>query len=163
METIRTDSQFGQGTMITTWLLLSSLFLLVPACSTSSPTGTVVGKVNYNGKPVPKGCLVTFEADRGYVSQGVVDDSGNYTLMMEGKREIPVAKYNISVVFPGIVGPEMTVEDEQKFMAGDPATVAKFTQKQKKSPIPEKYEDKIKSGLVFEIKAGANTYNIELK
>ena len=137
--------------------------MLVGCFGSALPTGTLSGKVMYNGKPVPAGCLVTFVSDRGFASQGIVDASGNYKLMMEGEPNIPVAKYSVAVVFPGIVGPEMTAEDEKKYMAGDPATVAKFTQKQKKSPIPEKYEDNIKSGLSFEIKEGENTYDIDLK
>lgn len=127
------------------------------------PTGTVSGTVTYNGKSVPEGCLVTFISDRGFAALGTVDASGRYQLKMAGKGDVPAEKYNVSVTFPGIVGPEMTVEEEQKWMAGDPATLAKFSQKQKKSPIPEKYEDSIKSGLTFEIKEGPNTYDIVLQ
>lgn len=59
----------------------------------------------------------------------------------------------------GHSGPEMTDEDELKYHAGDPATVAKFST-QKRPPIAEKFSDSIKSGLVFEIK---QSYDIDLQ
>lgn len=117
----------------------------------------------YKGKVVPKGCLVTFISDAGFAALGTVDDKGENKLMIAASPEVPVAKYNVSVTYPGgYSGPEMTDEDEQKYNAGDPATVAKFSVRAR-SPIPEKYSDSIKSGLVFEIKQGANTYDIDLK
>jgi len=48
-------------------------------------------------------------------------------------------------------------------MNGDPSTVAKFSQKKQQPQIPEKYADCIKSGLVFEVKSGSNTFDIDLK
>lgn len=144
--------------------LLAILLIGLPGCFGSNiPTGTVSGKAVYEGKPVPEGCLVSFISDQGYAALGTIDGQGNYQLMMAGKPDVPAAKYSVSVTFPGLSGPEMTEEDERKFMAGDPATVAKFSGKQKSSPIPEKYADNIKSGLSFEVKKGANTYDIDLK
>jgi hypothetical protein len=127
------------------------------------PTGTVSGKVTYKGNPVPAGCLVTFVSEQGVAALGTVDASGRYQLMFAGKPDIPALNYNVAVTFPGVVGPEMTDEDERKFMAGDPETVAKFSRKAPPAPIPKKYADEFNSGLSFEVKAGANSCDIELQ
>jgi hypothetical protein len=83
--------------------------------------------------------------------------------MFAGKPDVPALEYNISVTFPGVVGPEMTDEDERKFMAGDAGTIAKFARKERIAPIPTKYADEFKSGLSFQIKEGANSFDIELQ
>ena len=126
-------------------------------------TGTVSGKATYNGKPVPQGCSISFVSNSGFVAAGVVDAKGEFKLKMDGKEAIPAATYNISVTAPGFQGPEMTDEDERKFMNGDPSTVAKFSQKKQQPQIPEKYADSIRSGLVFEVKTGSNPFDIDLK
>jgi hypothetical protein len=146
------------------FLLLVLAMLAMPGCfGRSQPTGTVSGKVTYKGNPVPAGCLVTFVSDRGVAALGTVDDSGRYKLMTAGKPDVPALNYNIAVTFPGVAGPEMTDEDERKFMAGDPATIAKFGRKPKAAPIPTKYADEFNSGLSYQIKAGPNTFDIDLQ
>ena len=148
--------------VLLTQVLLCAIALVCSGCSPSIPTGTVAGRVVYRGAPVPEGCLVAFVSDAGFAALGTVDAVGNYKLMMAGKPNIPAAKYRVTVTVPGVTGPIMTPEDEQKFMAGDPATVAKFKPKKNKPPLPEKYSDIARSGLSFEIKRGSNTFNIEL-
>ena len=128
--------------------LITVLVIWAVDCTPSVPTGTVVGQAVYKGVPVPEGCLVTFISNSGFATLGTVDAKG---------------EYKVSVTVPGVDGPEMSDEDERKFMAGDPTTVAKFSQKQQKRPIPEKYSDMVRSDLSFEIKAGSNTYDIDLK
>lgn len=139
------------------------MFAAAGCLGKSQPTGTVSGKVTYKGKPVPAGCLVTFVSDRGIAALGTVDASGRYQLMFAGKPNVPALNYNIAVTFPGVVGPEMTDEDERKYMAGDPATIAKFARKAPAAPIPKKYADEFNSGLSFQIKAGANSFDIDLQ
>jgi hypothetical protein len=129
----------------------------------SQPTGTVTGQVTYKGKPLPAGCLVTFVSQQGVAALGTVDASGRYQVVFAGKPEVPALEYNVSVTYPGVLGPEMTDEDERKFMAGDPATVAKFSRKVPTAPIPQKYADEFKSGLSFQIKEGPNTFDIDLQ
>lgn len=148
--------------------LSSLLFVLalLPATGClvkSQPTGTVSGKVTHKGQPVPAGCLVTFVSDRGVAALGTVDAAGKYELKCAGQPNVPAWAYNISVTFPGVIGPEMTDEDERKYMAGDPATIAKFAKKPPTNPIPKKYADEFQSGLSFQIKAGPNTYDIDLQ
>ena len=147
------------------FIALASLALsTISGCTDDAvPTGTVSGKATYSGKPVPQGCSISFVSNSGFVAVGVVDAKGEYKLKMDGKEAIPAATYNISVTVPGYQGPEMTDEDERKFMNGDPSTVAKFSQKKQQPQIPEKYADSIKSGLVFEVKTGSNTFDIDLK
>jgi hypothetical protein len=129
----------------------------------SQPTGTVTGKVTYQGKPVPAGCLVTFVSQQGVAALGTVDASGQYQLRIAGKPDVPAREYNVSVTYPGAAGPEMTDEDERKYMAGDPATVAKFSRKAQSAPIPQKYADEFQSGLSYHVKEGPNTFDIDLR
>jgi len=154
----------GQNTL---WLRALAIALTVIAATSclrrSQPTGTVSGKVTHNGKPVPAGCLVTFVSEKGVAALGTVDASGRYQLKFAGKPDVPALHYNISVTFPGASGPEMTDEDERKYMAGDPATIAKFSRKTQSAPIPKKYADEFNSGLSFQIKAGPNSYDINLQ
>lgn len=132
-------------------------------CLGGKPTGTVTGKVSYQGKPVPAGCLVTFISNEGFAALGTVDDQGGYQLVMAGEKNVPVASYNVSVTFPGLQGPTMTEEEERLFMAGDPEMLKKFKPQIRKAPFPDKYSDPILSGLLFEIKQGENTFDIVLQ
>jgi hypothetical protein len=145
-------------------LLLASSVSLLSGCSNSKPTGTVVGKVTYNGQPVPEGTLVTFLSNAGYAALGTVDAAGDYKLIMAGSPDVPVASYLVSVAYIGYDGPAMTDEEERLFNSGDPATLAKFSKgTTKKAPFSEKYGDPILSGLTFDIQVGPNTYDIDLK
>ncbi len=154
----------GQTRLLLRAVFVALALLAVAGClRRAQPTGTVSGKITYKGKPVPAGCLVTFVSDRGVVALGTVDASGSYKLMTAGKPDIPALEYNISVTFPGVVGPEMTDEDERKYMAGDPETLAKFSRKEHMAPIPTKYADEFKSGLSYQITKGANSFDIDLQ
>ena len=139
-----------------------AMFAAAGCLGKSQPTGTVSGKVTYKGNPVPAGCLVTFVSERGVAALGTVDASGRYQLMIAGKPDVPALEYNISVTFTGVAGPEMTDEDERKFMAGNPETIAKFSSQSQRAPIPKKYADEFSSGLSFQIKEGANSFDIDL-
>jgi hypothetical protein len=144
-------------------LLALAMFTAAGCLGRRQPTGTVSGKVTHNGKAVPAGCLVSFVSEKGVAALGTVDANGRYQLMFAGKPDVPALQYNISLTFPGVAGPEMTDEDERKFMAADPATIAKFSQKAQRAPIPKKYADEFQSGLSFQIKAGANIFDIDLQ
>lgn len=143
------------------WLLVCSLS--AAGCLGGKPTGTVSGKVSYQDKPVPAGCLVTFISNEGFAALGTVDDQGSYQLVMAGNPQVPVASYNVSVTFPGEQGPTMTEDEERLYMAGDPEMVKKFKPQFRKAPFPDKYSDPILSGLTYDIKAGENTFDIVLK
>ena len=101
---------------VRTLFVALAVFAATGCLQKTQPTGTVSGKVTHKGKPVAAGCLVTFVSERGVVALGTVDAGGKYRLMMAGKPDIPALEYNISVTHPGSVGPEMTDEDERKFM-----------------------------------------------
>jgi hypothetical protein len=150
---------------MTGWFPYLALALVAAAgcLGKAQPTGTVSGKVTHKGNPVPAGCLVTFVSDRGVAALGTVNASGKYQLMFAGKPDVPALQYNVSVTFPGATGPQMTDEDERKYMAGDSETIAKFSRKVLTAPIPKKYADEFKSGLSFQIKEGANSFDIDLQ
>ena len=144
-------------------LLMLIYGLSAVGCLGGSPTGTVAGKVSYQGKPVPAGCLVTFISNEGFAALGTVDDQGSYRLVMAGEQQVPVANYNVSVTFPGLQGPTMTEDEERLYMAGDPEMLKKFKPQMRKAPFPDKYSDPILRGLSFAIKEGVNTFDIQLQ
>lgn len=125
----------------------------------SGPTGTVSGKVTVDGKPAPEGCVVTFIGEGGgQVASGKTGAGGAYQLSAAGKPQVPAVKYKVSVTPPP--QGEMSQADYDKMMAEGGA---KPEAKAPESPIPDKYHNPGTSELSFEVKAGANTIDIELK
>jgi len=143
------------------WMLVCGLS--AGGCLGGKPTGTVTGKVSFQGKSVPAGCLVTFISNEGFAALGTVDGDGGYQLVMAGDPRVPVASYNVSVTFPGLQGPPMTEDEERLYIARDPEMLKKFKTQIRKAPFPDKYSDPILSGLTFEVKKGANIYDIQLQ
>ncbi len=135
------------------------LLCLVAGCGGGSsavegPTGTVSGKLTYNGAAVPEGCVVVFMPVDGALSAtGVVGADGSFKLQMKGTADIVAGQYKISIGTPVVEEtPEQSMERE---MAG------------KKLPeykeVPEKYRTADTSGETFEVKEGANTYDLDMK
>lgn len=122
----------------------------------SGPTGTVTGKVTVGGQPAPAGALVSFMSDKGHAASGQVGPGGAYTVLYGGKSDIPAETYKVAV--SAASQPAMSEADYEKMMAtgGTPPPAPK-------SPIPEKFANPSTSGLSYEVKAGANTIDIELK
>ena len=67
----------------------------------SGPTGTVSGKVTYNGEPVPAGCSVTFmHQETSTPASGITSADGSYSLTMRGESEALAGDYKVSVSPP---------------------------------------------------------------
>jgi len=131
-------------------------------CSSSNlsgPTGSVSGKVTYQGTPLPAGTTVTFvHQDNATPAVGQVGGDGSYTLLMRGEQKVLTGTYAISVT------PPVTVQD----VASDEEAYRAIMTGQAKSPqatanYPEKYKAAETSGLTFTVQEGSNTCDLDLK
>ncbi len=130
-------------------------------CAPGVPSGTVTGKVTIKGQPAKPGTMVTFLMDSGTTATGQVTEGGSYKLRNNGAanpESIPTGTYKVSVAAPG-EGAAQTEEDYEKMMAGG----AKPPEAKKDKSIPPKYNNPQTSGLKFEIKTGANTFDIAIE
>ena len=124
------------------------------------PMGTVSGKVTLDGKPVEPDTKVIFmQGTKGYTGFGIVKDAGQYRI--EWRRSgttydgLPLGNYDVMLVPAGAVDvDEMSAEE---MLAGGPK---KSTSK---AVLPARYLRTTTSGLTFEVAAGDNAIDIELK
>ena len=118
--------------------------------------GTVSGKVLYQGKPVPAGSTVNVfhQTNRGLVGAAVVNDSGNYKMMFDGKDQIPVGLYNVAVASPYI---QLSPEEMEEIMKNPDAP-----RKTVPPVIPFKFAEIGDASPKYEVKEGANTFDIIL-
>ena len=127
-------------------LMLVTTLTLIAGCQPPGPVrptlGTVTGTVTMDGKPLAD-VLVTFEPQAGgRQSMGTTNAQGVYELTydVETKGAV-VGSHRVTVTTPGVSE------------APDPSGEAK-------DPVPAKYNTE--STLVEEVKAGANTIDLEL-
>jgi hypothetical protein len=117
-------------------------------------TGTVGGKVTYNGQAVPAGSTVTFVGPKGITGSGLTDAGGAYTISMRDGKNVLAGSYKVSVS-PPQAAPLSDDEAMKLSMEGKPTT-------QEVKEVPEKYRSPETSPLSFEVKAGANTFDIDM-
>ncbi len=130
----------------------------------TGPRGTVKGKTSYAGKPLPKGCIVSFETFDGNGGTGEVDGEGNYEIVTTGGG-LPVGKYMVSVSPPPAEFVETKLPSTPEEAEAASKAAANSTPDEGPAvdtTIPEKYQVASSSGLEFEVKEGENTYNVEL-
>ena len=149
----------------TVWCLLTAGILVAAiGCGTGSrlpsgDTGTVSGKLTYNGNPVSKGTTLMFmEEKSGITGAAVVDERGEYILQMKDGMRILCGIYRISVG-PPIPTAGMTTEDMMRASLEKPKTNPEEALKQ----IPERYRSPEKSKTIFEVKPGPNAFDLDMK
>lgn len=127
------------------WLLAAA------GCGPSGPAvGEVTGKVTYKGKPVPGG-VITYNWRGGENAfPGALAEDGSYTIpkVFVGECIITVA-----TVPPG--GLNFLRKNSKK-------TTAPLIGEGKYVKIPDKYQDKLKSGIKKDVVKGKNTIDIDL-
>lgn len=143
--------------------------VLVVGCS--KPTGDLTGTVQYKGKSVVTGTVTAFDADKKPY-QGAIEQ-GQYTI-----KGIPVGSVSLIVVSlnpaagqpgPPAGGPGPAGTPGAPGGGGDRGGGRGAPRGSQQEPIPgwfaipSKYEKVETSDLKTEIKAGPNTFNIELK
>jgi hypothetical protein len=142
-------------------LVLSLAFLICGCGSSNLPkgdTGTVSGKVTFQGQPVPAGCQVIFVgAKGGMLGTGTVDGSGGYVLSMRGENNILVGSYRVAISPPK---PHPDLSDEE---------IAKLAMEKKLPPtpevkeVPQAYRSPETTPITLEVKKGDNLHNIDMK
>jgi hypothetical protein len=127
-------------------MLMTSLFALA-AGGCGGGTGSVSGKVLYQGKPLPGG-YVNFLGEKNVTKTSAIKEDGSYSV-----SGLPVGTAKISVQglmkrrladLPGQGGKDEKVE-------------------QKEVHVPPQYGNTDTSGLTYEVKPGSQSYDIELK
>jgi hypothetical protein len=138
-------------------ILVVGLCLLPLGCGSS---GTISGKVFYNGRAVPGGAIVFFaEGNRAIVSTPIEND-GSYRA---DKVPPGSAKIAIQLLKPLPMGKMM---DKTAFL---PNVQGKTTEQRETSKpreylwIPEKYGDPEKSGLTLQVRGGPQEFDIKLE
>lgn len=124
----------------------------------SGDTGTVRGRVTYQGNPVPEGCTVIFIRDEdGLIGTGKVDAGGDYLLKMRDGLKIVVGTYRVSLTPPNLAEGKSQDEVMELSMSGKLVDAATFKE------IPERFRNPESSTLVYDVQPGANTFDIDMK
>jgi hypothetical protein len=132
------------------WTLVAAL-LATTLTGCSQPIGTVSGKVAFQGQPVPAGSITFIHAD-GTTRSGSIHE-GSYSV-----AKIPPGACTILVM--SLPPPRSLWNPEKKVLVGGERASSKFGTP---TPLPSRYSDPKDSDLHYEIKAGRQTFNIELK
>jgi hypothetical protein len=112
------------------------------------PTGSVSGKVTYQGKPLTSGLVIFVDKD-GFVSQPAgIEIDGTY-------------------VAQGVyVGPTKVCVETHPLSGGDGGAAVmkdgKEVPRPRYVPLPAKYKDAKQTDLGLDVKPGANVFDIEL-
>lgn len=122
-------------------------------------TGTVSGKLTYNGKPVAKGTTILFMEDKsGLLAVGTADERGDYLLEMKGGLKVVCGTYRVSVAAAS-VGAGLNVEQAMNASIKTKPNTAGDANNQ----IPERYRSPEMSKTVFEVKPGPNVFDLDMK
>ncbi len=133
------------------------LFMVVSGCG---PTvGSVVGKVTFDGKPVPGG-NVTVIPSSGSAQMGAIDQNGNYSI-----SNVPTGPAKITV--------ETASQKPTKMPSGAKIVPPKDVKAPNYDPneakkgiyvaIPNRYSVPEESGLALDVKSGKNEKNLDLQ
>ncbi len=157
----RIDTLINSTSRWTLTCILLSLTLTGCGSNSNLPkgeTGTVKGKISYQGKPVPEGCRVTFMGGTtGLVATGVTDSSGEFLLYMRNGLDVLCGTYRVSILPPN---PSANLSDTQVMelsMAG------KLPDTSKMKEVPDRYRNPETTKEVFEVKPGSNNYELDMK
>lgn len=148
--------------------------LLLPALAAGcSSRGQVSGQVLYKGKPVPGGSVIFRPADaRANTVTASLDENGHYEATLPaGEVQIAVDNQELEPQ-TGERPPRMPLPPGIKLPPGvkpaAPAAPAPSPEAPDKPAgkyvrIPSKYYNVDTSGLTYTVKAGSQTYDIQLK
>jgi hypothetical protein len=142
-------------------------------------TGTVTGKVTYNGEPLPSGTVVFWNTDGKGTKEAEIQADGSYTIeqMPAGPAKVAVMTPHGGAVAGGGMGgppgrgpgggpPQSMVPPADKIPPGvDPGKMygSGKPEAKKSVKIPDSYADPQKSGLTYTVTRGPQEWNIPLK
>lgn len=119
----------------------------------NGPKGKVTGVVTVEGRPVPKGTQILFQAPQtGYTATGEIGENGAYTLIFQEKDLIPAVEYQVQLTPP----PPESVPESEAPATGPPPII--------KSPaaFPQRYLSITTSEIMQTVKEGDNKIDITL-
>jgi hypothetical protein len=134
-------------------------------------TGTITGKVTYQGRPLTGGTvLFTSASGKGSQSSPIGPD-GSYTIekMPTGPAKVAVDTGGSAQRPPGVFGggppKQMQPGKDVKLPEGVKSPLYNPEAKQGKPPerIPEQYANPDTSKLTYTVRSGSQTHEIELK
>jgi len=116
--------------------MLSPITLTVTGCLDDAPQiAPAVGKVTFNGEPLPGAAVVNFVSDKGFSSRFDVTSDGEFSLRSEFGPGIPPGNYRVSITPPL---PQLGASKEHQAPADT-------------SYVPQKYRCLDTSGFVAKI------------
>jgi hypothetical protein len=121
-------------------LPLAALIAL-PGCG-GAPEGTVDGKVTYKGAPLTSGVVNFHSPDKGHGATANLDSGGAFKL----SAPLPVGSYKVFVTPPV----------PKQLPPGTPPEKVEFP------VLPPKLQDPVQTPVSQEVKAGPNTFTIDL-
>ena len=110
-------------------------------CGEGKSTGSISGKVTYQGKPQTTGVVLLADPDAGIGATAVLDASGTYKIL-----SLPTGEYQVAIGQPPVPTPEQSSQGAQIV----------------KLDIPDKYLDPRTSGLTATIREGENSADFSL-
>ena len=132
----------------------------------AGPQSQVSGTVTNNGTPVTLDSrVIFFNSGIGLTLTGTLDSLGKYSLTAaDPKVGVPAGRYEVSLMPPvaPVVEVNQSSEDYKKMMQGGGEKSLTESKPATAADIPEKFNNPKTSGLVFEVKAGANTFDMDL-
>ena len=151
-------------------LALSPCLLALVGCDSSGSagrTGAVKGKVTCNAQALPAGCTIVFvHEEKAIPASTAIAADGSYTLLMNGKPEIPVGTYKISVSPPAkdaAAAADPSNPEAYKAVMMGKGPKGQGAAAEGKPPFPQKYQSAETSKLTFTVKEGSNTYDLDMK
>ena len=146
-----------------TFLLLATIASFVASgCEKEAlPTGpqaSISGTVTYDGKPITLDSDVVFHCnDKDATAAGKIDSLGKYSLSPGIKSiGIPAGRYQIMIRPPELPAPAIGTKEYEDQMS------SKTKKPEPPKDIPQQFQQFDKSGLVVEVKAGPNTFDLDL-
>lgn len=134
--------------MRSAWILAAVLV----AAGCGAPTGTLTGKVTYDGKPVAGGAVSFCPVKDGRPYHGPIDKDGNYTV-----TGVPLGEALVCLSPSPDFSPAVAMEKSGKRTEAD-GSASGVPQR----PFPAKYEDPRTSGFKVTVKAGDNPFDIPM-
>jgi len=150
-------------------LALAGLLVTMMGCGDSSPAvdpstqATISGTVTIDGKAIPVDSVVHFEsADTGTSATGKIDALGNFSAVApDPKKGLVAGRYRVMVSPPP--KPAIQMNDTAAYTkAMQAGGAAKPAVSDTSSPIPKQFQSLQTTKLILEVKAGPNTFNIDL-
>jgi hypothetical protein len=154
----------------TTGVIAACCCLAISGCGGGSgtrpaaagPQGTISGSVTKEGKPVTRDSTITFFCPEAAATLGgKIDSLGKFSLRpADPAIGIPPGRYQVMIRPPAPPAPQVGTDAYKSMMMGGDGSVDK--KPAPPSDIPDKFQALDTSEITLEVKAGPNTFDIDL-